>query len=48
MTTCIIAVCVLLLVTVSMSEKREQDMAEGKMYRDQDRMDIMDIKIRVR
>ena len=39
MNTCILVVCVLLLATVGISEKREQGRMEGKMYRDLHRMD---------
>ena len=48
MKTCILVVCVLLLTSVGMSEKREQGRVEGKMYRDLHRMDRMDVKSRVR
>ena len=48
MNTCILVVCVLLLATVGISEKREQGRMEGKMYRDLHRIDRMDVKSRVR
>jgi hypothetical protein len=40
--------CVLLLATLGMSEKRELDKVEGKMDRDLHRMDRIDVKIAVR
>ena len=49
MKTCIILlICILLLATLGMSEKRVLDKVDGKMYRELHRMDRMDAERRVR
>jgi hypothetical protein len=44
MKTCILIMCVLLLATLDMSEMGEPGRVEGKMYKDQDRRDRMDVR----